>query len=328
MATYSADLTRAGPGLLYGDILSDDDPQIAAVIRVLGALDADVLLLTGIDYDRDLVALKALNAQLGAGKYPYLFALPPNTGVATGLDLDGNGRLGEPRDAQGYGRFTGEGAMAVLSRLPVGETAVQDYSGLLWRDMPGNLQPATELPAVREIQRLSTTGHWQVPLQLPSGGKLTLLAWAATPPVFDGPEDRNGRRNHDEALFWSLLLAGQVGMPPAGSFVLLGVGNLDPVDGEGLRDGMQGLLSDPAVQDTLPKGTHTRSEPEHAGDPLLDTAFFDKGVGGLRVDLVLPSADLKVATTGVLWPPDGDPLAADLALASRHRPVWVDIDLP
>ncbi len=328
MATYNGELTRDGPGLLYGDILSDADPQVRAVIRVLAVLDADVLLLTGIDYDHDLVALRALNARLGDQAYPYLFALPPNTGMATGLDLDGNGLLGEPRDAQGYGRFAGEGGMAILSRLAIDETEVDDYSDLLWRDLPGNLQPATDPPAVRDVQRLSTTGHWQVPLVLPSGGRLTLLAWAATPPVFDGPEDRNGRRNHDEAAFWRLLFTGQLGTPPRGPFVLLGVGNLDPADGEGLRDGMQALLSDPAVQDPLPRGTAARIEPDDIGDPALDTAFFDKGVGGLRVDLVLPSADLTVAASGVVWPPDGDPLAAELAVASRHRPVWVDLVLP
>jgi hypothetical protein len=125
-----------------------------------------------------------------------------------------------------------------------------------------------------------------------------------------------------------LLLAGQVGTPPEGSFVLLGVGNLDPADGEGLRDGMQTLLSDHSIQDPRPRGTHARTEPEQRGDPLMDTAVFDKSVGGLRVDLVLPSADLLVAASGVLWPDDSDPLAADLALASRHRPVWVDIALP
>ncbi len=329
VATYNADLGRAGPGLLYSDILSDEDPQILALIRVLGVLNADVLLLTGVDYDHGLAALSALNTRLGAAQYPHIFALRPNTGRATGLDLDGNGRLGQPRDAQGYGRFAGEGGMAILSRRDVDQAGVQDFSDLLWRDLPGNLQPATEPPSVRDVQRLSTTGHWQVPLRLTSGGTLTLLAWSATPPVFDGPQDRNGRRNHDEAAFWNLLLSRQLDFsPPDGPFVLLGDGNLDPADGEGLRDGMQGLLSDPALQDPAPRGTHGRVEPGQVGDPALDTAFFDKGVGGLRVDLVLPSADLTVKASGVLWPSDSDPLAADLALASRHRPVWVDITLP
>ncbi|NCM98313.1 MAG: endonuclease/exonuclease/phosphatase family protein, partial [Rhodobacterales bacterium] len=42
----------------------------------------------------------------------------------------------------------------------------------------------------------------------------------------------------------------------------------------------------------------------------------------------LPSRDLHVEASGVLWPPDTDPLAATLAAASRHRPVWVDVTLP
>ena len=46
------------------------------------------------------------------------------------------------------------------------------------------------------------------------------------------------------------------------------------------------------------------------------------------MDYILPSADLTVTAAGVLWPPDSDPLAATLAQASRHRPVWVDIILP
>lgn len=63
------------------------------------------------------------------------------------------------------------------------------------------------------------------------------------------------------------------------------------------------------------------------GDPALDTALYD-GLGGLRVEVILPSADLVVDGAGVLWPPDTDPLAAMLATASRHRPLWVDLTLP
>ena len=37
---------------------------------------------------------------------------------------------------------------------------------------------------------------------------LHLLAHHPTPPVFDGPEDRNGRRNHDEAALWTAWLDG------------------------------------------------------------------------------------------------------------------------
>jgi hypothetical protein len=316
IATYNAELTRDGPGLLLRDIASGDDAQVAAVIQVIAQADADVLLLTGIDFDYNLVALGALAdalAQHGV-RYGYRFALPPNTGVATGFDLDGNGRLGEARDAMGYGRFAGAEGMAVLSRVPIG--AVTDLSGMLWRDLPGAIAP--EMPAdVAAVQRLSTTGHWVVPVTLP-GGTVTLLAWSATPPVFDGPEDRNGRRNHDEVALWLRLLEGGLDVPaPVGRFVVLGVGNLDPVDGDGRNEALVSLLS--LTQDVAPVGAMG-----------TDTADFTarNGPGTLRVDYVLPSADLTVAASGVLWPAPEDPFAAVVSTASRHRLVWVDFALP
>ncbi|WP_205911796.1 endonuclease/exonuclease/phosphatase family protein [Rhodobacter sp. SGA-6-6] len=324
IATWNSGLTREGPGLLARDILKGDDPQVEAALQVIAALDADVLLLTAVDYDRGLVALGLLQdrlAQIGR-PYPHLFALRPNTGMQAGLDLDGDGRLGEPEDAQGWGRFSGEGGMAILSRLPVGEA--RDFSAFLWADLPGTLIPPGTAPEVRAALRLSTTGHWDVAVATASG-PLHLLAFHATPPVFDGPEDRNGRRNHDEAVFWTRLLDGALPMaPPSAPFVLLGDANLDPADGDGLTAGISALLAHPAVQDPQPKGTHGRAEPAQKGDPALDTALYD--FGGLRVDYVLPSAGLHVTASGVLWPPAGDPFAETLARASRHAPVWVEVE--
>lgn len=115
--------------------------------------------------------------------------------------------------------------------------------------------------------------------------------------------------------------------PPEGAFVLLGDGNLDPADGDGLREGIAALLADPALQDAAPRGSHGRVEPDQAGDPALDTAIY-VDLGGLRLDYVLPSAALTVTASGVLWPTQDDPLSADLAAASHHFPVWVDITLP
>jgi hypothetical protein len=329
IATWNIGLDRSGPGLLVRDLTRGEDPQIAAALRVLAALDADVILLTEIDYDRGGVALQLLAERLaGVGvDYPHRFTLRPNTGMQTGFDVDGNGRLGDPRDAQGFGLYSGHGGMAVLSRLPVDRDAARDFSGFLWRDLPGALLPEGMDPGLIEVQRLATTGFWDVPV-LTANGPLHLLAWHATPPVFDGPEDRNGRRNHDEAAFWRLFLAGALPMdPPAGPFVLLGDANADPADGDGLREGIIRLLSDPALQDPAPRGGHGRSEPGHAADPALDTALYAK-IGGLRLDYVLPSAGLDVIASGVFWPSPGDPLAPDLAAASPHFPVWVDMALP
>jgi len=330
---YNADLSRDGPGLLLRDILKRDDPQVQAALTMIGAAQADVILLTGVDYDHGLAALGALADALAvAGRpYPTRFALRPNTGQATGLDLDGDGRRGGPRDAQGYGRFAGEGGMALLSRYPVDIAGVRDFSGFLWRDLPSALLPRGMAPDAMVLQRLATTGHWEIPLILPDGGRLRLLAWHATPPVFDGPEDRNGRRNHDEAAFWQRLIDGQLPMPPPERpFILLGDANLDPVDGDGLPAAIAGLLTHSALQDPAPRGMAALTDPAQSGDPALDTADFTArgGPGRLRVEYILPSADLRVTDSGVLWPENESALAETARLASRHYPVWVEITIP
>jgi hypothetical protein len=304
-------------------------PQADAVVRVLVELDADVILLTSVDYDRSGVALGLLADRLAkaGATYPHHFALRPNTGMQTGLDVDGNGQIGDPADAQGWGLFSGQGGMAILSRLPLDSDAARDFSGFLWRDLPDALLPEGMSLPLQDIQRLATTGFWDVPVQT-DAGPLHLLAWHATPPVFDGPEDRNGRRNHDETAFWRLFLDGSLPMtPPEGPFVLMGDGNLDPADGDGLRQGITALLAHPSLQDPAPRGTHGRIEPGQLGDPAQDTSLYDR-IGGLRLDYVLPSAGVRVVGSGVLWPEPESPLSADLAAASRHCPVWVDLEMP
>jgi hypothetical protein len=298
-------------------------PSQQAAVQVIVALDADVLLLTGIDYDLNgetVAALAEIVATAGAA-YPYRLTLRPNTGIATGLDINGNGILAEPRDAQAYGRWAGESGMAILSRLPIDTENIRDFSAMLWQDLPENTRP----PDTAATQLLSTSGHYEVPLRLHDGGSLRLLAYYASPPIFDGPEDRNGRRNHDEAALWLRLLAGDLPFkPPDPPFVILGQSNLDPADGDGRRQAITALLHHPALQDPAPRGSSGRVEPGQSGDPALDTALYPK-IGGLRVDLVLPSKDLGITASGVLWPPDADPLAPILTTASRHHPVWVDI---
>ncbi len=309
----------------------------------------DILLLIGVDWDLDGHTLRALADRFReAGiDYPYLFAARPNAGLASGLDLDGNGRLGDARDAQGYGRYLGEGGMALLSRYPIREGEVRDFSDLLWRDLPGvelPRTPAGPFPSAEAlaVQRLSSSGHWDVPVDLPSGREIRIWAFHATPPVFDGPEDRNGLRNRDEAAFWLRYLEGALAVaPPDAPFVLMGDSNLDPVDNEGRSDALEALLAHQGLQDPAPRsagGVSTAAEQggvnaTQAGDPALDTADWgDDGPGNLRVDYVLPSAQFRVLDAGVFWPAPDDPAAGllmrDDVAASRHRLVWVDLELP
>jgi hypothetical protein len=52
-------------------------------------------------------------------------------------------------------------------------------------------RPATRDPEELEVFRLSSKSHWDVPIVI---GRKTVhfLVSHPTPPVFDGPEDRNG----------------------------------------------------------------------------------------------------------------------------------------
>ena len=330
LALWNIGLERQGPGLLLQDLTSDRDPSIQAAVTVLVALDADILVLTGMDYDPGLHALRALAARLAAeGRpYPHLHAPRPNSGMPSGTDIDADGLPNEAEDAQGWGPFPGAGGTAILSRLPLLTDRAADYTGFLWRDLPGTLLPPETPPDLAAIQRLSSHSHLSLPVGLPQGETLTLLIWHATPPVFDGPEDRNGRRNHDEAAFWLHLIDGRLPYPsPAPPFVLMGDANLDPLDGDGRAGAISALLAHPRLQDPAPMGSHGRSEPDHRGDPALDTVLYRR-LGGLRLDYILPSREIDLKAAGVLWPDQTDPLHAPLTAASRHFPVWIDISIP
>ena len=325
------------------DILKGNDPQIAAVIEVIVAADADVLVLTDFDYDAQLYALSQLAEALAkrGADYPYRFASLPNTGMPTGLDLNKNGKLGEAQDAQGFGWFQGQGGVAVLSRLPFGE-GFRDFSDMLWADFPRadlpaiNGRPYYSASEMRQL-RLASTVLWQLPIRLTPERQIDLLIFYATTPVFDGREDRNGKRNADQMRFWSLFLDGEFG-PFADEFVLAGDANLDPNDGAGESYVMRRLLDHRLVNDPEQIGAggaeamQTGANAAQKTPAAQDTASWASigGPGNLRVDYVLPSRSLRVLRSGVFWPSATQPLAGvdqeTVTRASSHRLVWVDVD--
>lgn len=307
IATFNAELVRKGPGLLLRDILRGEDPQITAFHALMLEVKPDIIALQGIDHDMRGTALQALVDDLTkAGlTYPHSYTASPNAGQDSGLDLNGNGRLGDADDSHGYGRFSGMGGMAVLSRYPFVLEEVEDYTSMLWKDLHGNIYPTQDGTPfggreVFDAHRLSSRGHWVVPVQTPMG-KLHVMSFHATPPLYDGPEDRNGRRNHDETAFWLDYLKRS---PRLGSFVLLGTANTDPERGSGRPEAIQALLDSP------------RMENPFDNSPTAD--FKDPLPGDLRVDYLLPSSDLQVLGHG---------MAANLT-ASRHSLLWADITLP
>jgi hypothetical protein len=348
VATYDVGLSRDGAGVLLHD-LGSPDPAITAVVRVIQAARPDVLLLAKFDHDLRGRALAAFLELLRQGPdgidYPHAFAPPVNAGVPSGRDLDGDGlRMGRD-DAFGWGKFPGHGGMALVSRLPIDTGAARTFRSFRWADLPDALAPANPDGTpffgaeTWAALRLSSRSHWDVPVALPGGGRMHVLAACPTPPLFDGAEGRNSRRNHDEIAFWVRYLdgaalrddQGRVAGPPPGPLVVLGDLNADPHDGAGLPDGIRALLRHPRLRDPRPAspGGAAAADPEHAGPPELDTADWrDGNPGNLRVDYVLPSAGVEVADAGVFWPAPGAPMAAAAAAASDHRLVWVDLVVP
>ncbi|WP_425092886.1 endonuclease/exonuclease/phosphatase family protein [Tropicimonas sp. S265A] len=317
----------------------------AAVASVITGVAPDILLVSGFDYDAGHHALTAFQRTLARQGHPlpHAYTAAPNRGRPTGLDIDRDGRLGEPEDTQGFATFRGAGGMALLSRFPIQHAEVEDFSELLWSDFPAANLPFEPNGPEAAVLRLSTSGHWRVPVQLPNGAHIQILSLHATPPVFDGPEDRNGRRNADQLRFWADFLNGwhplRGTVAPPRHAVVLGTLNADPADGEARSGAVSALLNHPALQDPRPAsegGARAAAEQggingQHLGPAMLDTVDWPDDLrgapGNLRVDYILPARGLRVLDAGVHWPIEGN-AAKTAQAASRHRLVWVDIATP
>ena len=353
------------------------------VAEIIQRQRPDVLLLNEFDHDAEGVALerfqdKFLNiGQQGADPidYPYAVAFSSNTGVPSGFDLNNNGSVGTSGraygdDSFGFGEF--QYAFAVLSMYPIELDDIRTFQLFRWADMPGARlpdDPGTAAPAdwysdeELEVFRLSSKNHVDVQVDV-DGRTVHLLASHPTPPVFDGPEDRNGTRNADEIRFWADYVSPgkrsryihddegvRGGLRPGSSFVIMGDLNADPADDADVVVGAARQVTEhPFVRDPLPasEGAVQASAEQgganerHAGDPAYDTADFSdssaSSPGNLRVDYVLPSRPLRVLDAGVFWPLSNDPLSrltgefdrqyTNGFPSSDHRLVWVDVAVP
>lgn len=359
-ATFNVAMNREQPGAMLAELRSGTCEQAQRIAEIVQRNEVDVLLLNELDRDTAAEAATLLAerylavSQNGqpAIRFEFQFCGPVNTGEPSGRDLDRDGKTDGPGDAWGYGQFPGQYGMALLSRHPILQDRVRTFQKLRWSRMPGALRPQDYYSdEVWNALRLSSKSHWDVPIGIGPVGDARIvhvLCSHPTPPVFDGPEDRNGCRNHDEIRFWvDYLTPGKEawieddagvagGLPAAAPFVLLGDLNCDPVDGDARREALASLRSHARVADPEPKsrGGAEQSQQQwgenanHRGDPALDTGDFTdevgKGPGNLRVDFVLVDRALRTFGCGVFWPPSYEPTGR-LVAASDHRLVWVDV---
>lgn len=341
VATFNVSLFGNSPGAMAERLSDQTDEQIEKLVSIVQAIRPDVLLVNELDTDQWVSNADRSGSPTNADRladhfavpgkdlagidYRYRYSAASNTGVPSGIDLNGNGTDDDLNDAWGFGRFPGQYGIAILSRYPIAVESIRTFQTYRWCDLPGALRP--KMPDGSDYYtdqawkslRLSSKNHVDLPIQI-SGRTLHLLASHPTPPVFDGPEDHNGCRNHDEIAFWSRYIenssaiiddSGVVGgLDDQTSFVVVGDLNSDPVNGDSRHESILELLNHPRT---------TNVAPMHDGQTT--TAAFGKKQ--MRVDYAIPSKDLTVENTGVYWPTDKP--GADWVTASDHRLVWIDV---
>ncbi|MFO0786921.1 MAG: endonuclease/exonuclease/phosphatase family protein [Phycisphaerales bacterium] len=287
------------------------------------------------------------------------FMAPVNTGLFSGLDLDNDGTAtdsfppppgtapdGTPgeqtkggrafgNDCFGFGTFPGQYGMALLvdERLTIDTENVRTFQRLPWDYVTGNLMPIRPdgsswySKEAKEIMRLSSKSHWDVPVGLPNGATLHIFCSHPTPPVFDGPEDRNGRRNHDEIRFWMDYIGNDPyivddhskygGFASDDPFVIVGDLNADPKKGESFKNPIGKLLSIRRVsREFTPK-----ADIDVPGLENTDTSMFK-----MRVDYVLPSKGITVKEGGIWRSLPASNVGGKFP--SDHFPVWADLVVP
>ncbi len=286
--------------------------------------------------------------------------LPVNTGQPSGYDLNNDGRVvtevpalpSSPEDgsvpqqteagraygndAWGFGAFPGQYGMALFVRsdLEVLRDSIRTFRLFKWSRMPHAAKPVDTTsgepwytPEEWQAVRLSSKSHWDVPVRLPDGTVLHVLASHPTPPAFDGPARRNDRRNHDEIRFWADYLDDRAyieddssrgdGLGEGASFVVVGDLNADPHDENTFRQAIRDLVGHDRVHAEATPAASSRGDSAFPNLDPDDTARWGK-----RVDYVLPSSDLDIDTSGVWRPPNPDALPRPV---SDHFPVWVDL---
>ena len=279
-ATYNVSLFRDREGELLADLSAGKDQQAHKLATVIQHINPDVLLLNEFDFEATGKAADAFcDHYLGvehtvdelttsAVNYPYRYFSESNTGIPSGLDFNNDKKADGPQDCFGFGRYAGQYGMLVLSKYPIRADLVRTFQKFLWKDMPNAQQPvdpSTGQPYYSDDAwnqfRLSSKSHWDVPVDV-DGRLIHFLVCHPTPPVFDGPEDRNGKRNHDEIRLFadyidaerSAYVVDDEGKPggiaESVHFVIAGDLNADPFDGDSSDHAARLLVEHPLIRAT------------------------------------------------------------------------------
>ena len=310
--SFNASLNRETADGLATELADPSSVALQRVAEIVQNVAPDVLLLNEFDHNGEDEKLRLFQENfLAIGQnredpitYPFRYAPFSNTGVNSGLDLDNRDGAGVvPGDAFGFGEFPGRFNMAFFSKYPIETDDIRTFQKFLWKDMPGNVIPEGFYSNdALEVLRLSSKNHCDVPVTV-GPATIHFLISHPTPPVFDGSEDRNGRRNTDEIRLWADYIDpakgvyledddGKTGgLAKDARFVIMGDQNADIDEGDSREPAIRQLLENPLVDTSITPTSISFAD---------NTAIFG---GQIRVDYCLPStAGLKLDAASVIWP--------------------------
>ena len=105
-ATFNVSMNRSQEGELSEQLAAGNHEQIAKIAAVIRTIRPDVLLLNEFDYAGEQATasvehfqnhyLQSPSDTLNTIEYGYAYTNQVNTGIASGLDLDGNGKTTDP----------------------------------------------------------------------------------------------------------------------------------------------------------------------------------------------------------------------------------------
>ncbi len=301
--------------------------------------------------------------------------IPTNTGLNSGFDLDNNGKKDTAGDAFGYGKYHGQYAFAILSQFPIDKKNIRTFQKFKQKDLKDASNPIIDdcenarakIPQGKVCGdkwysddawnnfRLSSKNHADIPVTV-ANTTIHMLLSHPTPPVFNNAARHNLKRNADELRFWIEYLnnkdyliddkGSKGGLDPKAAFVIAGDLNADPIVGDGDKNAIINLYSHKRVNQRVANGDLIPQS--EGGKSYLASSDARRNkdrkkpeqithTGGLRLDYVLPSANLNAIASGIFWPQkinEGSSLVRDeingkietgKKVSSDHRLVWVDL---
>jgi hypothetical protein len=284
------------------------------------------------------------------------FSAPVNSGMASGMDLDHSGSVvttfplpgtstagaeAYSGDCWGPGAYPGEHGMALLvdERLTIHADKARTFRRFPWEYVPSGAMPPAPGAAKDDgstswytsgekgLVRLSSVGHWDVPVALPDGAVLHVLCSRpiSPGPKADGPPTFAARRNHDEIRFWAdyiddepyLVDDAGVGGGLASGALFVVMGNLGVAPRSGPKSGDDVVASALFGAHRVNSAVTPNSETPLPGLDPAATTF-----GNLRADYLLPSREIGIAAAGI-W--RAAPSGTDRSFPSAHFPVYMDL---